>query len=64
MRRMERELKSPSFDEIVLAILPLLKNGVTPEHQTILGVLEDIAERSGASGWKLKAKERTLFDGV
>lgn len=35
LRRMDRENKSPHFDEIVLAILPLLKNGTTPESQTI-----------------------------
>jgi len=62
LRRMERENKTPSFDEIVLAILPLLKNGVTPEHQTILSVLEDIGERVGEDSWRLKKKEKTLFD--
>lgn len=33
------------FDDIVLHILPLLKNGITPEKQTILGVLQDVAIR-------------------
>ncbi|GHT04102.1 hypothetical protein AGMMS5026_08140 [Endomicrobiia bacterium] len=41
LRRMEREKRNPTFDEIVLHILPLLKNGVTTENQTILNVLED-----------------------
>jgi len=54
LRRMEREGHNPSFDDIVFAILPLLKNGVTPEHQTILSVLENIGERVGDNGWKLK----------
>lgn len=54
LRRMERENKSPHFDELVLAILPLLKNGTTPEKQTILNVLEDIAERSGQDSWRIK----------
>jgi hypothetical protein len=62
LRRMERENKTPSFNEIVFAILPLLKNGVTPERQTILGVLEDIGERTGADSWRLKRKDLTLFD--
>jgi len=35
--------------------MPLLKNGVTPEHETILGVLEDIAEQTGG-GWRLKTR--------
>jgi hypothetical protein len=51
---MEREKKIAHFDEIVLYIMPLLKNGITPEHQTILNVLEDIADRIG-DGWRLKA---------
>ncbi len=63
LRRMERENKSPHFDEIVLAILPLLKNGTTPESQTILNVLEDIAERVGQDSWRLKKEgQATFFD--
>ena len=54
LRRMERENKTPHFDEIILYIIPLLKNGVTPENQTILGVLEDIAEKVGNDCWRLK----------
>ncbi|MDR2485740.1 MAG: type I restriction enzyme HsdR N-terminal domain-containing protein, partial [Treponema sp.] len=64
MRRMERENKTPSFDDIVFAILPLLKNGVTPEHQTILSVLEDIGEKTGHDSWRLKKTDSTLFEGV
>jgi len=56
LRRMEREGHNPTFNEIIFAILPLLKNGITPEHQTILNVLEDIAERIGEDCWKLKQK--------
>jgi hypothetical protein len=63
LRRMEREHKTPTFNDIVFAILPLLKNGVTPEHQTILSVLEDIGERAGEDNWRLRPKELTLFDG-
>jgi 16S rRNA G966 N2-methylase RsmD len=63
LRRMERENKIPHFDEIVLAILPLLKNGTTPENQTISNVLEDIAERVGRDGWRLKREGQiTLFN--
>jgi tRNA G10 N-methylase Trm11 len=54
LRRMEREKINPHFDEIVLYILPLLKNGVTPENQTILKVLEDIGEHVGQDCWRLK----------
>jgi len=54
LRRMDRENKNPSFDEIIMAILPLLKNGITPEDQTILTVLEDIAIRVDNDSWKIK----------
>lgn len=65
LRRMESENKRPHFDEIVLAILPLLKNGITPEDQTILNVLEDIADRVGDDSWLLKRYgQRSLFDGA
>ena len=63
LRRMEREKKIPTFDEIILYILPLLKNGTTPENQTVLNVLEDIAEHVGQDSWRLKREgQKTLFD--
>jgi hypothetical protein len=34
--------------------MPLLRNGVTPEKQTILNVLEHIGERVGKDCWQLK----------
>jgi len=62
LRRMEREGHNPSFDEIVLSIMPLLKNGVTPERQTILSVLEDIGEKTDDNCWRLKQKgQKELF---
>ncbi|MDR0525417.1 MAG: hypothetical protein LBG90_06050, partial [Spirochaetaceae bacterium] len=61
LRRMEREKKYPSFNEIIFAILPLLKNGVTPENQTILSVLEDIAIPVGEDSWQLKNSELALL---
>ncbi|MBC7614480.1 MAG: type I restriction enzyme HsdR N-terminal domain-containing protein [Pedobacter sp.] len=54
LRRMERENTNPTFDEIIMNILPLLKNGTTPEKQTILKVLEDIGEHVGNNLWHLK----------
>ena len=63
LRRMERENKQPHFDQIILEILPLLKNGTTPENQTVLNVLKDIAERVGEDSWRLKREgQTTLFD--
>ena len=63
LRRMDRENKTPHFDDLILYILPLLKNGITPEHQTILGVLEDIGERVGNDCWRLKREgQGVLFE--
>ena len=47
LRRREREEKFSHFDDIIMAIIPLLKNGTTPENQTVLSVLKDIAEHVG-----------------
>jgi len=60
LRRNERMGHNPSFDDIVREVLPLLKNGVTPENQTILSVLECVAERVGTDSWKLKTEDPTL----
>jgi len=57
LRNKERKGINPTFDDIVLDIMPLLKNGKTPDEQTILGVLESIAERVGKDGWKLSNGE-------
>ena len=63
LRRMERENKTSTFDEIILEILPLLKNGTTPEDQTVLSVLENIAERTVQGRWRLKQNgQRRLFN--
>ena len=62
LRRKEREGVSASFDDIVLDIMPLLKNGQTPDDQTILTVLESIAERIGENHWRLKVPgQRDMF---
>lgn len=57
LRRMASANKKPTFDDIVLSIMPLLKNGITPEHQTIQGVLETVAERVGTDRWRLICNE-------
>jgi len=53
LRRMDRQNYNPTFNEIILNIMPLLKNGITPEKQTILNVLEQIAIRTYEGRWKL-----------
>ena len=51
---MQHRNEHPKFDEIVLSVMPLLKNGITPEEQTILNVLETLATRDTAGRWKLR----------
>ena len=63
LRRTELTKQYLTFDDIVLHIMPLLRNGTTPEKQTILSVLENIGERTGTDKWKLRTKgQTTLFD--
>lgn len=57
LRRKFRENYDPTFDEIALEIMPLLKNGITPENQTILNVVEKIADRIGHDRWRLKEEQ-------
>lgn len=58
MRRMAHQKYYPTFDDIVLNIMPLLKNGITPEEQTILRVLEDIAMRTTDDRWILRDNQQ------
>jgi hypothetical protein len=63
LRRLELSKKQyPTFDKIILHIMPLLKNGTTPENQTILSVLEDIAKQIGEGCWKLKTAGQQLLE--
>ncbi len=62
MRRMEQQQYFPTFDDIIFNIMPLLKNGITPERQTILTVLEQVAIRTGHDKWRLKIDQQlSLF---
>jgi 16S rRNA G966 N2-methylase RsmD len=63
LRRFAREGKPTHFSDIILEIMPLLKNGVTPDNQTILSVLENIADKVGEDSWRLKESgQRNLFN--
>ncbi|MBI2867002.1 MAG: type I restriction enzyme HsdR N-terminal domain-containing protein [Chloroflexi bacterium] len=53
LKRLENRRENPTFEDVVLNIMPLLKNGVTPERQTIRNVLESVAERVGTNRWRL-----------
>lgn len=62
LKRKEKEHIYPTTDEIILDIMPLLKNGITPENQTILNILEKIAKHIGNNRWKLtKSGQMALF---
>jgi len=61
LNRMERENKPADTDGIILHLMPLLKNGKTPEKQTILSVLKDIGEPYGDGCWRLKLETPQLF---
>ncbi len=55
LKRCERNKINPTTDEIILHIMPLLKNGITPENQTILNVLKRLADQVDEDNWKLKS---------
>jgi hypothetical protein len=60
---MALQKEDPTFDDVVLNITPLLKNGVTPENQTILKVLEEVAIRVGGERWRLNPhRQQHLFE--
>ncbi len=60
LKRMEHLNRNPTFDDIILNIMPSLKNGITPEHQTILNVLESIAKRVDVDRWQLTKSGQQL----
>ena len=63
LRRKATKKEFPSTDEIILDVMPLLKNGITPKNQTILKVLEKIGEHIGENRWKIRTKgQQTLFE--
>jgi 16S rRNA G966 N2-methylase RsmD len=63
LKRNEKNGIYPTTDDLLLDIMPLLKNGITPENQTILKVLESIAIHIGQNRWKLSTGGQiTMFD--
>ncbi len=62
MKRKEFEKINPNTDDIILDIMPLLRNGVTPENQTILKVLSSIADEVGNNQWRIKQTGQMSFD--
>ncbi len=54
LRRENRGGRYPKFEDIVYDIMPQLKNGNTPENQTIRSVLEQVAHEH-EDGWTIKS---------
>jgi len=54
MKRKEFYKEYSTTDDIILDIMPLLRNGVTPENQTILRILSMIADEFGNNQWRIK----------
>ena len=59
LKQKERQKEDPTTDNIILDIMPLLKNGLTPEKQTILIILRTIAEEFEKGKWRLKQNGQT-----
>jgi DNA modification methylase len=50
---MDREGRTASFDQIIFNVMPNLINGQTPENQTILKILEELAYSPDGLTWQL-----------
>ncbi|TQR60504.1 DNA methyltransferase [Campylobacter troglodytis] len=65
LRGCERQNRRVTLDDITLEVIPLLKNGITPEKKLISDILKEIAVPNKETGeWRLKPKEPSLFDGI
>ncbi|MGE0082834.1 MAG: DNA methyltransferase [Desulfococcaceae bacterium] len=62
MKRKEFENVKPTTDDIILDIMPLLKNGVTPENQTILKILKEVAAEVVNNRWEIKKEGQASLD--
>jgi len=57
LRKMYREGIHPTLEDVVHNVMPLLKNGKTPDRQTIESELKKLAVHVGKDGWKLNDGE-------
>jgi hypothetical protein len=65
LRRCQASGSYPTVDEVVLHVMPLLKNGITPEKETILKVLNQVAEHKGSDRWRLQNNPQfALFESI
>lgn len=65
LRGAERRNEKSTFDDICLEVIPLLKNGITPDEEYIKDILEEVAIPNKTTGeWKLKTDDPKLFDDI
>ncbi len=65
LRGAERRNEKSTFDDICLEVIPLLKNGITPDKKDIKEILEEVAIPNKTTGeWKLKTSDPKLFDDI
>ncbi len=63
LKRQRQQGVDPEFSDIVQAIMPLLKNGITPEDQTILNFLRLWAREIPGGRWRLRDEGQMRMDG-
>ena len=63
LKRKHQNGIDPEFSDIVQSIMPLLKNGITPEDQTILNVLNVWARKTPSGRWRLRDEGQIRMDG-
>ena len=62
LNRAEKEGRKIGIDEIVMEVIPFLRNGMTPSNQDIISELKRIATSTDAMTWALiKTGPRLLF---
>ncbi len=63
LKRQHQDGIDLEFSDIVQSIMPLLKNGITPENQTILNVLREWARETPSRRWRLLDAGQMRMDG-
>lgn len=63
LKRQHQNGIDPEFSDIVQSIMPLLRNGITPEDQTILNILNVWARKTPSGRWRLRDEGQIRMDG-
>lgn len=63
LRGQHQDGVDPTFDEIVLNVMPLLRNGTTPDDQTFGKILDKVAVKAAVGRFRLKPQSgQIVFD--